>query len=138
MGKLTFSIILAVVLITSSSAQVVAPFPDHVLVSSRLAETLLVHKEEPACQKSSDGVKVMGTVVVAITVDKNGRVIHTHTLSGPKILRPLAQATVRKYRYKPYLMNGTPVEVDTVVSITIDCFFHTEQAITLVLRPNYR
>jgi hypothetical protein len=44
------------------------------------------------------------------------------------VLRPLALATVRKYHYKPYLLNGTPVEVETVVSIPIDCFFHTGQA----------
>jgi hypothetical protein len=35
---------------------------------------------------------------------------------------------VRKYRYKPYLLNKTPVEVETAVSIQIDCFFHTGQA----------
>jgi hypothetical protein len=63
-----------------------------------------------------------------ITIDKNGKVSHTKTLSGPKIIRPLASATVRKYRYKPYLLNKTPVEVETAVSIQIDCFFHTGQA----------
>jgi len=35
---------------------------------------------------------------------------------------------VRKYRYKPYLLNKTPVEFKTVVSIPIDCIFHTGQA----------
>jgi len=71
---------------------------------------------------------VTGTVVIAITIDKNGEVSHTRTLSGPKMLRPLASATVRKYRYKPYLLNNTPVEVETVVSIQIECIFHSGQA----------
>ncbi len=97
-------------------------------MSPKVAETLLIHKEEPACEKDSYGVKVMGTVVIAITIDKNGTVSHTRTLSGPKILRPLSLATVRKYRYKPYLLNNKPVEVETVVSILIDCFFHNGQA----------
>lgn len=102
--------------------------PYEVQIGSKVAETLLIHKEEPACQKSADGVRVSGTVVIDITIDKTGNVNHPHTLSGPKMLRPLAIATVRKYRYRPYLVNKTPVEVETVVSITIDCSFHTGQA----------
>jgi len=102
--------------------------PTRVQVSSNVADALLVHKEEPVCQKDSSGVKVTGSVVIAITIDKSGKVIHTHTLSGPKLLRPVAVAAVRKYRYKPYLLNGTPVEVVTSVSIQIHCRFHSGQA----------
>ena len=97
-------------------------------LSSKFAETLLIHKEEPVCLKNSGGVKITGTVVIAIIIDKTGKVIQTHTLSGPKILRPAAIATVRKYRYKPYLLNKTPVEVETVVSIQIACSFPTGQS----------
>jgi protein TonB len=75
--------------------------PYEVQIGSKVAETLLLHKEEPACQKDADGVRVTGTVVIDITIDKNGNVTHPHTLSGPKMLRPLAIATVRKYRYRP-------------------------------------
>ncbi len=128
MGNLTFSLFLAVFLLSGSSAQDVAPQPTRVRVSSKLADTLLIHKEEPACQKDPDGVRVTGTVVIEITIDKNGNVSHTRTLSGPKLLRPLASATVRKYHYKPYLLNNTPVEVETVVSIQIVCAFRNGQA----------
>jgi outer membrane biosynthesis protein TonB len=101
---------------------------DEVRMSSKVAETLLIHREESACQKTADGVKVMGTVVTAITIDENGKVSRARTLSGPKLLRPLALETVRKYRYKPYLLNQKPVRVETTVSIPIDCFLHTGQA----------
>jgi|GEM_PF-2516345 Periplasmic protein TonB, links inner and outer membranes len=101
---------------------------NNVYVDAKIAAGLLIYKEEPACQKGSDGVKVTGTVVLAITIDRSGKVSHTQVLSGPKLLRSLAIATARKYRYKPYLLNNTPVEVDTAVSIPIDCFFHTGQA----------
>jgi hypothetical protein len=108
MGKLGCYFILAAVLLSRSPAQEVGSPPDHVQVVSKLAETLLIHKEEPASQKDSDGIRVMGTVVIAITIDKIGKVNHARTLSGPKLLRPLALTTVRKYRYKPYLLNRTP------------------------------
>jgi protein TonB len=142
MENSTFSFLLAAVLLSTQvqahaqglppSAQKGSPAqeqtPPEVQLSSRLAETLLIHKEEPACQKSSDGVRVTGTVVIAITIDKTGKVSRAQTLSGAKMLRPLALATVRKYRYRPYLLNNTPVEVVTLVSIAIDCIFHTGQA----------
>lgn len=128
MGKVTLSFLLGAVLLLTSPAQMVAPFPRRVQLDSKIADTLLIDKEKPACQKDPDGVKVMGTVVIAITIDKNGHVGHAQTLSGPKMLRPLALATVRKYLYKPYLLNGTPVEVETKASVRIDCIFHTGQA----------
>jgi protein TonB len=94
----------------------------------KVAEALLIHKEEPACQKDPDGIKVTGTVVIAITINKSGMVSYSRTLSGPRLLRPLALATVRKYRYKPYLLNNRPVAVETAVSIQMDCIIHTGQA----------
>jgi hypothetical protein len=102
--------------------------PCQIQLDSEFAETLLMHKEEPACQKDHDGLRIGGTVVIAITIDKNGKVSHAQTLSGPKILRPLALATVRRYLYKPYLLKKPPVEVETTVPIPIDCFFHNGQA----------
>lgn len=128
MRNVTHSLLLAAILLACSEAQDVAPIPRKVWIQPKLAETLLIHKEQPACQKDQAGVRVTGTVVVAITIDGDGKVIHAHALSGPKILRSTAIATVRKYRYKPYLLNRTPVEVDTVVSIPINCFFHSGQA----------
>ena len=128
MEKLTLSFFLVAVLLPTSAAQWVAPFPHRVQLDSKVANTLLIHKEEPACQKDSDGIKVTGTVVIAITIDKDGHVTNARTLSGPRMLRPLALTTVRKYLYKPYLLNGTPVEVETTVSIRMDCIFHSGQA----------
>lgn len=142
MGKFTFSFFLAGALLSTPvqayaqnppspvqkgpTARQQAPY--EIQLGPNVAESLLVHKEEPACQKDLDGVRVTGTVVIAVTIDKKGMVSHTRTLSGPKMLRPLALATVRKYRYKPYLLNNVPVEFETVVSIPIICIFHTGQA----------
>lgn len=102
--------------------------PDRVPLSSKVAEKMLIHKEEPACRKDSDGTRVMGTVVLEITITTNGKVISPHVVSGPKMLQQLALATVQKYRYRPYFWNGKPIEVETTVLIRMDCFFHTGQA----------
>ena len=114
------------------TAQKVTPpktqFPNEIHLDPKVAEALLVHKEQPACRKDIDGIKIMATVVIAVTIDKNGKVSRTQILSGPKIMRPLALATVRKYLYKPYLVNSTPAEFQTEVSIHIDCVFSNGQA----------
>jgi len=102
--------------------------PHEIQLGSKFAETLLIHKEAPPCNKGPDGLRITGTVVIAVTIDKNGKVNHTHTISGPKMLRAMASTTVRKYRYKPYLVNKTPIEFETVVYLPMDCFFHTGQA----------
>jgi outer membrane biosynthesis protein TonB len=136
MGNLTYSLFLSAALLSTQAQSYAQNLPStaqkgssaHVQLDPKVAEGLLIHKEEPACQKDSVGLRIGGTVVIAITIDKNGNVSHPRTLSGPKILRPIALATVRKYRYKPYLLKQTPVEVETIVSIRMDCFFHNGQA----------
>jgi len=76
---------------------------------------------------------VIGTVVVAIVIDKNGDVLHPKIISGPAMLQKPVLDAVRKYKYKPYLMaldhsftsfplNGKAVEVETTVSVTMDSY----------------
>jgi len=127
MRNLTLSHLLVAVLLAGIPTQQ-RDGPDQPTLDPKFAETLLIHKEEPPCQKEAVGTRVRATAVIAITIDRNGRVIHAQWLSGPKILRPLVLATVRKYRYKPYLLHGTPIEVGTIVSVKIDCIFQTGQA----------
>jgi hypothetical protein len=142
MRTLTLLFFVAIVLVSASvqaHAQHLLPAgqtaaPAHrqdiyqIQLDPKTAESLLVHREPPACQKDEDGIKVMGTVVVAITIDKDGKVSHARTISGPRILRPLALAAARKYLYRPYLLNKRPVEVETEISVKMDCIFHNGQA----------
>jgi|KBSMisStaDraftv2_1062788.scaffolds.fasta_scaffold03579_11 hypothetical protein len=128
MKTLTYSLFVAATLLSGLSAQE-RDDPNQVQLSPRIAETLLIHKEEPPCHKDQPyGLKISGTVVIAIVIDKNGKVNRARSLSGPSVLRPLALAAVRKYLYKPYLHNHAPVVVRTVVSIPFDCFIHKGQA----------
>jgi protein TonB len=62
--------------------------------------------------------RTQGTVVVQAMISRTGSIENAHALSGPAILQPAALAAVRSARYRPYLLNGTPVEVETTISIT--------------------
>ena len=64
--------------------------------------------------------RVTGTVVVAIEIDRNGDVLHPKVVTGPRMLQKAVLDAVRKYKYKPYLLNGKPIEVETTVSVAVD------------------
>jgi protein TonB len=54
------------------------------------------------------------------TIDKQGRIVNARALSGPIMLQSAAVEAVARARYKPYLLNGQPADVETTVSITFN------------------
>jgi protein TonB len=71
--------------------------------------------EYPAIAKLSH---TEGTVVVQAVISKAGRIESAHVVSGPAVLQAAALQAVRAARYRPFLLNGLPTEVETTVSIT--------------------
>lgn len=65
---------------------------------------------------------VTGTVVVDIQIGKNGDVLLVKVISGPAMLRKPVRDSVRKYKYKSYLVNGRAVSVETTVSVAMDSY----------------
>jgi protein TonB len=114
-------VILATGLLAQTSvSQFTAPEPMRVRTSAEVAAKLLIHKVDPdACPHIGMAARVTGTVVVAIAIDKEGNVLHPKVVSGPKLLQKMVLDAVRKYKYKPYLLNGKAIEVETTVSVTI-------------------
>jgi len=60
---------------------------------------------------------VQGTVVMHAIIGKTGTIENLDVLSGPEALRSSALDAVRQWTYKPYLLNGNPVAVDTTITI---------------------
>jgi len=58
-----------------------------------------------------------GTVVVQAVISKSGRIESARVVSGLPVLQAAALQAVRAARYRPYLLNGLPIEVETTVSI---------------------
>jgi len=61
--------------------------------------------------------RVSGKVVLAAIIAKDGSVANLRVVSGPSALQQSALDAVRQWHYKPYLLNGDPVEVDTTVQV---------------------
>jgi protein TonB len=58
-----------------------------------------------------------GEVILQAVISKNGTVSATRIMSGHRLLRGAAQDAVRRWRYRPYVMDGHPVEVATIVTV---------------------
>ena len=61
---------------------------------------------------------VSGTVVVGAEIDTNGDVTQVVVLGGPHMLESAAVDAVKQYKYRPFLINGTPAVVRTAVQVT--------------------
>jgi protein TonB len=56
-------------------------------------------------------------VILDATIGKDGTVENLKVLSGPAPLQQSALDSVRQWKYKPYLLNGDPVEVETKITV---------------------
>jgi protein TonB len=58
-----------------------------------------------------------GTVVLQATISKSGTIENLRVVSGPQLLQQAALDAVRQWDYRPYLLNGEPIEVETTVNV---------------------
>ena len=62
-------------------------------------------------------VRVEGTVILEATISTSGSIENLRVVSGPAMLRQAALDAVSQWRYRPYLLNGEPVAVETTVNV---------------------
>ena len=91
--------------------------PQRVRVSSGVQQGNLVNKVTPIYPPIAKNARISGTVVLQAIISKTGVVENLHAISGHPMLIPAAVEAVKQWRYKPYYLNGEPVEVETTVSV---------------------
>jgi protein TonB len=91
--------------------------PYEVKLSAGAAEKLVIHKVTPRLNQVE--MEARGTTVLVVGIGKKGDVQYARAISGPALHRKPVLDAVRKYKYKPYLLNGKPSEVETTVSVTV-------------------
>jgi protein TonB len=95
----------------------VKPESKPIQISAGVAEGHLVRKFLPEYPQIARSARVAGTVVVNAVISKTGIPQDVHAMSGPEMLRLAAESAVRNWRYKPYLLNNQPVDVETRIDI---------------------
>jgi periplasmic protein TonB len=96
------------------------PGPDSsrpVVMSGGVMEARLVHRVEPDYPKWALTIHLSGTVQLRAIIGTDGSVRNVEVVSGNPILAKAARAAVEQWRYQPTLLSGTPVEVETLVTV---------------------
>jgi periplasmic protein TonB len=91
--------------------------PQRVRVSQGVSAGLLVRKVNPNYPPLARQARIQGQVVLRAVISKDGSIENLTLVSGHPMLAPAAIDAVKQWKYKPYLLNGEPVEVDTEVLV---------------------
>jgi periplasmic protein TonB len=86
-------------------------------VSSGVMAGALILRIQPVYPPLGKAMRVEGVVVLLATISKNGTIENLRVASGPALLQQAAMDAVKTWRYRPYLLNGEPVEVETTVNV---------------------
>jgi TonB family protein len=78
---------------------------------------MLLEKNPPVYPPIAKAAHVSGTVVLQATISKAGTIENLRVVSGPPLLQQAALEAVKTWRYRPYLLLGKPVEVETTVNV---------------------
>ncbi len=91
--------------------------PQRIKVSQGVTQGLLVRQVNPQYPAMAREMRVEGDVVLEAVIGEDGTVRDLKAVSGPAMLVNPAIQAVRQWRYKPYLLNGQPVEVETQIKL---------------------
>jgi protein TonB len=91
--------------------------PQRVRVSQGVSAGLLVRRVNPTYPPLARQARIQGQVILRAVISKDGSIEGLTLVSGHPMLAPAAIDAVKQWKYKPYLLNGEPVEVDTEVLV---------------------
>jgi TonB family protein len=103
--------------IVTSGITVARPVQQSLRVSQGVLQGQIVKKVQPRYPASALRMHIQGVVSLGATISKDGDVTNVKQLSGDKSLGAAAVDAVKEWKYKPYLLDGHPVEVQTTISV---------------------
>jgi protein TonB len=94
-----------------------AATPQRIRVGGQVEAASLVNKVPPVYPPIARTAHVAGTVILHAIIGKDGGIRELQFVSGPPLLMKAAMDAVKDWRYKPTMLNGEAVEVDTTVDV---------------------
>jgi protein TonB len=88
-----------------------------VIRKSSMLEGNLIRRVQPVYPPLARTARVQGSVVLYALISKAGTMENLHALSGPPLLVPAAIDAVSQWRYRPYILNSEPIEVETQITV---------------------
>jgi protein TonB len=86
-------------------------------VSSGVVEAMALRKTSPVYPAMARAAGIQGTVTLQATIATDGTIENLRVAGGPLMLQQAAIDAVKSWRYRPYLLDGAPVEMETTVNV---------------------
>jgi protein TonB len=102
---------------TSPLLPTLRPPVAHAIRTSSMLEGNLIRRVQPMYPPLARTARVQGSVVLYALISKAGTMENLHALSGPPLLVPAAIDAVSQWRYRPYILNSEPIEVETQITV---------------------
>jgi protein TonB len=80
-------------------------------------EGYLVHRVQPVYPPLARAARIQGVVELQATISRQGTIEHLQVLQGHPMLVRAAVEAVQRWRYRPYILNGEPMEVETQITV---------------------
>lgn len=100
-----------------SPSNVVPTLRPTVIRLSKLDEGQIIRRVQPVYSDIARKTHTQGTVVLEAIIGRDGRIENLNLISGHPLLVRSAMDAVQQWRYRPYLLNGSPVEVQTTITV---------------------
>jgi periplasmic protein TonB len=91
--------------------------PQRVRVSQGVTQGLLIRKVQPPYPPLARQARIQGQVLLQAEISKSGDIENLRLISGHPMLAPAAIEAVKQWKYRPYILNGEPVEVETQITV---------------------
>ncbi len=91
--------------------------PKRIRISQGVTEGRLIQKIQPDYPTIARSARIQGQVVLGAIISKTGEIQNLVLVSGHPMLVPAAIKAVQQWRYRPFLLNGEPVEVETTITV---------------------
>ena len=86
-------------------------------IASHSMEAYLVRRVQPEYPPLAKAARIQGAVLVGAFIARDGSIENLKVLSGHPMLVRAALDAIRQWRYRPYFLNGEPVEVETQITV---------------------
>jgi len=103
--------------LVNANSAAVPPVPQTLRLSQGISQGLLVKSVAPIYPAAAKQMGREGAVQLEATIDKSGSITAVKPVNGDSLLVRAAMDAVKQWKYKPYLLDGQPVEVRTQVTV---------------------
>ncbi|HYU45772.1 MAG TPA: TonB family protein [Terriglobales bacterium] len=86
-------------------------------ISQGVSQGLLIRRVQPRYPQNALAMHLQGAVQLDAMIDKEGKIVNMKVLKGDAVLARAAMDAVRQWRYKPYYLDGVPVDIETQITV---------------------